>query len=234
MTNVNMVDFVILGLLLVSAFIGIARGFTREVLGIGSWVGALFAAIYGLVYARPFISAYIHNTFVADVVSGLVIFVIALFILGSISRHISKGVKGSVLGGLDRSLGFIFGVARGGVVVVIAYFIATLTSDPEKWPEEIKNAKSYPHVLRGAHWLRSLVPAEALKNLEQATPKKEELETEAKKQTVDTVVSALSQPKANAPKTETESDKKDDTGYKDSERSDMERLVKNNDKKTPK
>ena len=231
MANVNMVDFVIIGLLLVSAFIGLARGFTREVLGIGSWVGALFAALYGLVLARPFVSIYIQNTFVADMVSGLLIFVIALFVLGSLSRHISKSVKGSALGGLDRSLGFLFGIARGSVIVVIAYFIGTVTSDPEKWPSEIKAAKSYPHVVDSANWLRGLVPAEALKNLDIRAPIQEEIKEEAKKKAVDNVVSALSQPKAaNSKTTEPTADDGQETGYQEKQREDMERLVKNNDK----
>lgn len=232
MNEINMLDFAVLGLLLVSAFIGIARGFTREVLGIGAWIGALFIALYGLVIIRPLLAPYIKSPFVADVVAGLLLFVIGLFILGSFSRAISSSVKGSVLGGLDRSLGFVFGIARGGVVLVIGYFAATLFSKPETWPDEIKAAKSYPYVLEGAEWLKTTIPMDSLKNLGLDKKEKEEIVETAKVKSVEHVVSALSQPKAiGAIKTTQEeaNNPKKDEGYADTQRSDMERLVKNNE-----
>lgn len=232
MSSINMVDFAVLGLLLVSAFIGIARGFTREVLGIGAWAGAFLTALYGLVIVRPLLAPYIKNPFVADVVAGLILFVIALFIFGSLSRMVSRSVKGSVLGGLDRSLGFIFGIARGGMVLVMIYFIATLVSNAEKWPQEIKDAKFYPYVLDGAAWIRSVIPADAIKNLGLKTLTQEEIEAAATQKSVEHVVSALSQPKAAspAPSTDTKTEEtKKEAGYADTQRGDMERLVKNNE-----
>ena len=77
MGGINMVDFAVFGLLLVSAFVGIMRGFTREVLGIFAWLGALIVALYGISLLRPLLFPYIKNPFVADVVSGLVREVIA-------------------------------------------------------------------------------------------------------------------------------------------------------------
>ncbi len=195
MASINMVDFAVVGLLLVSGFIGIARGFTREILGVAAWIGALFAALYGLVLVRPLLAPYIKTPFIADVVAGVLIFVVALFILGSFSRSISRHVKGSVLGGLDRSLGLIFGVIRGGVILIICYFVATLFYPKmEKWPADVKDSKSYPYVVDGTDWLKSLMPEDIINKLG-LKDKPEEVAT-PKDKALDQVVSALSQPKA--------------------------------------
>ncbi len=230
MDGINMVDFAVLGLIFVSAFIGIARGFTREILGIAAWIGAFIIAIYGLILVRPLLTPYIKSALVADVVAGLVLFVIALFILGSVSRSLSGRVKGSVLGGLDRSLGFLFGIARGGAIIVVAYLISTLVTDIKKWPEEIKASKSYPYVLDGATWLQNAVPADAIKNLGLLKTPAEEEEVKTEPST-EHVVTALSQPKPTGFTTDDpkKSEDKKKEGYADTQTGDMERLVKNNE-----
>lgn len=229
MGEINTYDFVVFGLLLVSAIIGLARGFTREILGIAAWVGAAVVSVYGIILVRPLLTHYIKNPFVADVVAGLILFVIALFFFGSISRSVSIKVKGSVLGGLDRSLGFLFGILRGGIVIAIVYFFTSLIWNVEKWPEEIKKAKMYPYVVDSADWIRNSIPQDAIKNLGlKAVPKEEG----TLQNSVENMVHALSQPKpagaapdGNAPET------KKEEGYADTHRDDMERLVKNNEKK---
>lgn len=229
--SINMVDFAVFGLLMLSGFIGILRGFTREVLGVAAWIGALFAALYGIVWTRPLLAPYIKSAFIADVVAGIVIFVIALFFLGTLSRNVSRTVKGSVLGGLDRSLGLVFGVVRGGVIVIIAYFGATLVYPKmEKWPAEVKDAKSYPYVVEGTDWMKTLFPSDITKRL--GLVEKQEEEGLAKDKSVDAVVSELSQPKPAAPvKPEGEEKKgepKKEEGYPEANRDDMEKLVKKN------
>src|SRR3990167_294789 len=101
----NMVDFAIIFLLGISILIGILRGATREVLGIAGWVGALATVFYGLPLFRPLGRYYIHNPMIADAAIAGVLFILSLAVFILISRLISTKVKGSLLGGLDRSLG---------------------------------------------------------------------------------------------------------------------------------
>ena len=51
----NVVDIAILAVLLLSALAAFSRGFVREVLAVGSWIAAIFAVIYLLAPARPFL-----------------------------------------------------------------------------------------------------------------------------------------------------------------------------------
>src|SRR5579862_6964798 len=97
------------------------RGLVREVLGIGSWIAAGFVAAWAFPYVRDRFRAWIGHGDVADVAGFGVVFLLALFILSVVSGVIGGVVRGSVLGGLDRTLGIVFGVLRGAGLVMVAY-----------------------------------------------------------------------------------------------------------------
>jgi len=192
--QINFVDLAVFGLFILSAAIGIARGFTRETFGVVAWIGAALATIFGIIWSRPYIQQWIDNPFVADVLTGLIIFIAVLFILGSISRVLSTKVKGSLLGGLDRSLGLLFGLVRAAFILVVAFFVAALVWPAEKWPENVKDARTYPYVADGAKWLHGLIPEEALKNLGLKATDKDEEEGSDSETSLEHIVKSLSQP----------------------------------------
>ncbi len=163
--SLNWVDIIVVLVLAVSSVLGFMRGLTREVLGIGGWVGALLITLYGLVFARILVQPYINNPFVVDIVAALALFLISLTLLIFISRHISLKVKGSILGSLDRSLGIGFGFARGGALLCITLLMASFIWKPAQWPDPVKTARSSEYVAKGANWMKNMVPNEAVKNL---------------------------------------------------------------------
>ena len=73
-------DLAIVGILLVSAVLAFARGFVHEVLSMAAWIGAAFAVVFGLPYARPIARQFISLPLLADVAAGGVIFIVALLI----------------------------------------------------------------------------------------------------------------------------------------------------------
>ena len=117
----NWVDLAVLGVAGLSALIGFARGLVREVLGVGAWLGA--AAVAAIAF--PFASAKAHTMItdpgIADVVAAVAVFLVALILLSLIASWVGGVVRNSALGGLDRSLGLIFGLVRGAALIVIAY-----------------------------------------------------------------------------------------------------------------
>src|SRR5436190_1814350 len=130
----NIVDLAIILLLGLSVLVGIFRGATREVLGIAGWIGALATMFYGLSLFRPLGRHYIHNAMIADLVVAGVLFVLSLAVFILISRTLSIRVKGSLLGGLDRSLGLIFGVLRGVLVICLVYLVLGFFYPPGQVP----------------------------------------------------------------------------------------------------
>src|SRR6476646_9939208 len=103
------VDLVVLAVLAVSALLAFMRGLVREVLGLAAWVGAIFAAVWALPRVRPQFVQWLGN-------SPWVVLII-------LSRWISAFVRNSPIGGVDRTLGLVFGLARGAAIIVLAYIV---------------------------------------------------------------------------------------------------------------
>lgn len=167
---VNVVDLAVLAVLLVSAIFAYARGFMHEILSIGGWIGAIFATIYGFPYAQPYARDLIPIQLAADLAAGVVIFVFTLFSLSFIIRAIAKHIQQSSLNVLDRSLGFLFGLVRGALIVCLAYLGVEFLITPQEQPTWLREAKSMPLILRGADGLRGMIPDNLESKLKDAAP----------------------------------------------------------------
>ena len=155
---VNVTDIGVGVVLLVSALLAYARGFVHEVLAVGGWIGAIFATIYGFPYVKPFARDLIDPQWVADLAAGTVLFIVSLVVLSIITRAISKRVQASMLNALDRSLGFLFGIVRGAVLVSLAYVGVEMMQPVSEQPPWLRSARSMPVIEAGARLLRSLIP----------------------------------------------------------------------------
>lgn len=161
-SSFNIIDLAIILILALSVVVGILRGATREVLGIAGWVGALATVFYGLPLFRPLGRHYIQNPMIADGVVAGILFILSLAVFILISRTLSGRVKGSLLGGLDRSLGLIFGFFRGVLVICLIYLVLGFFYPPGQTPESIKNARLTPWFMEGAKELTHFIPKDYL------------------------------------------------------------------------
>ena len=158
---VNVVDISVGVVLLISALLAYGRGFVHEVLSVGGWVGAIFATIYGYPYLKPYAHDLISIEVAADLAASVTVFVATLLVLSLLTRAIAKGVQSSALNVLDRSLGFLFGVLRGAVLVCLAYIAVEWMLPPADQPQWLRSARSMPLIEEGASFLKSLVPEDA-------------------------------------------------------------------------
>ena len=156
----NWVDLAVLAVILLSGLFAFMRGLVREVLGVGAWiVAALVASPYGLFpYVQPWVRQQFSNPTTADIVAFGGVFVITLILLWLVAGTISGLIRGSVLGGLDRTLGLVFGLARGVVIIAAAYIVAGIAIPVAQWPEPVVDARSLPIAHRTALWLTAQVP----------------------------------------------------------------------------
>lgn len=216
----NWIDILVIATLLISGAFAYARGFVHEVLSIVGWVGATFATIYGTPVLKHFTYQFIGSTFVADLVTGALIFIGVLVILSIITKQISSGVKSSALGALDRALGFLFGLLRGAVIVSLVWIGYEWMTPPKEQPKWIFEARTIALVIQGADMLKALAPpSEPDKNTdpnakEPATPQS----STDSQNLLDKAINAV--PKAP-----------DDTttpGYGQKERNEMDRLFQTN------
>lgn len=158
---INPADAVIAVVLLISAAFAFVRGFVREALGMAAWAGAAFAVVYAFEPAKPYVRGLIKKTLLADAVTLASIFLGTLIILTIVAHAVTARVRGSRLGGVDRSLGFAFGLLRGAVVMSLAYMFLVWAVAPEDRPAWIEEARFTPWVKGGAEMIRNLVPPEA-------------------------------------------------------------------------
>ncbi len=157
----NFVDICVLAIIGLSALLALSRGLVKEVLSILSWVGAVLAVIFLLPRLRPIVGHYIKEPLLADIAAGIGIFIVALVILGILNHYLSSNVRASALGALDRSLGLVFGLVRGGVIVCFAYILMTWAMpNPTTRPDVINEARTERLVAQGADFLKGLLPAD--------------------------------------------------------------------------
>jgi membrane protein required for colicin V production len=105
---------------LISALLATTRGATREILSLASWAGAGIFAVWMWQNNPQYAREYIAEQTVADIVTIAASFFIALVILHLVTMRIADFVVDSRIGALDRTLGFLFGAARGVLIILIA------------------------------------------------------------------------------------------------------------------
>jgi len=212
---VNVFDVGVIAVLLISALLAYARGFVHEVLAIVGWIGAIFATFYGFPYLQPYARQFIPMDLAADLTAGVVTFIFTLVVLSMMTRAVSKKVQASALNALDRALGFLFGLLRGALIVVLAYIGLELVMPPEKQPDFVRNARSMQLIEPAARELIKLLPDRYGGN-KGSGDRTESPATSAGKVVLDII--------SPAPKTTA---KKDADGYGSGQRREMDRLIGN-------
>ena len=155
---ITILDGVVIGVALFSAILAMVRGFSREVLSLVSWGGSAYAAYKLHPLLLPYAKQYTTSNTVALAASAGIVFLIALIILSFITMKIADFIIDSRIGALDRTLGFIFGAARGLLIVVVAMMFFNWLVDPPQRPDWITNAKSKPMIDGLGAKLISLLP----------------------------------------------------------------------------
>lgn len=153
------VDLGVLAVILISALLAMVRGFTREVLAIASWGAAALAALYLHKMLEPYLIGYpyMDKDNIRPLAAMGIIFLVTLILVSIITVKISDLVLDSKIGALDRSLGFIFGAARGFLLCVIAFmFFQWLVQGKE--PDMSKNARMRPVLIETGEKLIAMLP----------------------------------------------------------------------------
>ena len=137
-------DLGVVAIVLISAFLAMLRGFTREVLAIASWVAAAAAGFYLRDYLTPYLKPYISKEPGLSIAAATIIFFVALIVVSIITVNLSDAILDSKVGALDRSLGFLFGVARGFLLCTIGYVFFSMLDPPDRQYSWIREAKTRP------------------------------------------------------------------------------------------
>ena len=130
MDSFTIIDFGVIIIIAVSALLAFSRGMVREGMAIAGWIAAAILAFIFADTAQPLVR---QIPYLGDILgdscellilaSFAVIFAVALLIVSIFTPLLSTIVQKSILSGLDKNLGFIFGICRGLVLVIAAFFV---------------------------------------------------------------------------------------------------------------
>jgi len=176
---ITLLDIVLIAVMLISGLLAMVRGFMREILSIIAWILAAGATLYAYSKLLPLAKQYFNNDIVAAVAVIGGVFLLTLLIVSIVTVRISDMVLDSRVGALDRTVGFLFGLARGLVIVVVAFMFFSWLVPDHSQPEWVRSAKSRVVLTGTGQWLMSMLPEDPegtiLKKLKK--PRPEDTET---------------------------------------------------------
>jgi membrane protein required for colicin V production len=215
----NPLDIGIIVVIGLSAIFAFARGFVREALSIVAWVGAAFITLDGFSTVYALVDPMVKNPLLSQLIAGFGLFVASLIVLTIFTGIIARSVRSSALSPIDRTLGFIFGLARGAFIVSLLYLLLDVSVQPTDRPAWLREAKSGPYLHEGAEMLRTVLP-ESLK-LKSAAAAEETIRAMTPAVEAQKAIRALANPTAPAP---TAPDQQPAPTYRPSDQRKMDQL----------
>lgn len=167
------IDIIVLVILLISAGIAFMRGFIREVLTIAGVVGGLAAAYFGAPHLKPHMRGWfgveedvvperlfgiLPYDVLADALSYGLIFIVVVTVLSFISHSLAEWARRTGLGAIDRSMGFLFGLIRGILLLGVLYLPVHLFVDAQAKEDWFKDTKSHIYLEKVAAAMASYLP----------------------------------------------------------------------------
>ena len=180
---IPLLDILLLVVMLVSGLLAMIRGFMREILSIGAWGLAALATLWAYAKVLPIAKGYFSSDMVAAGVTVGGVFLLTLLIVSIITVRISDMVLDSRVGALDRTLGFLFGLGRGLVIVVVAFLFFAWLVPERSQPTWVSGAKSKVVLQSTGQWLMSMLPDDPestiLKRLKKPKPEDQDAPPDA-------------------------------------------------------
>jgi membrane protein required for colicin V production len=170
----TLLDIIVIGVMLVSGLLAMVRGFMREILSIAGWGAAALVTLYSYPRLLPAAKGFLNSEIAASVAVVAGVFIGTLIVVSIVTVRISDMILDSRIGALDRTLGFVFGLARGLLIIVVAFLFFSWLVQEKQQPEWVTKAKSLGVLQTSGEWLKSILP----EDIEKYFPKKRKPEDE--------------------------------------------------------
>ena len=169
----GIIDFILIAVVLISGLLASYRGLIRELLGLIAWIFAAFGAFYGFSVVSPLFQKIILNPKVADIVAAIVIALIILVICTIINAKITEKLRKSVLSGLDRILGFAFGVLRGLLLAFVIYYFAEFALPKETIEDYSDKNFSVDYLKKTMPFVENILPDDVVNGIQDMSKKQQ-------------------------------------------------------------
>ena len=170
---VSLIDLIFLFITVFSVIKCYNKGFVLSLLSASKWLLAYVITLILFPKAKPYFKNIIDNEYVLDVVLGITIFVLVVFIILITNKAISKTVKFVGLGRLDSLFGLFFGFIRSYVICICLFSAVDIVYNYSKWPINTDKSYTFPYIEKGSNYLLKDFPNE--KNYQDSKEKIEEL-----------------------------------------------------------
>ncbi len=180
---ITILDLVLLAVMLISGLLAMVRGFMREILSIAAWGAAALVTLYSYQKLLPTAKTYFNNSdTIASIAVIAGVFIGTLIVVSIVTVRISDMILDSRIGALDRTVGFLFGLARGLLIVVVAFLFFAWLVPVKQRPDWVSSAKSLTMLQSTGDWLMSLLPDDPentiLKRFKKTKPEDEQNDAE--------------------------------------------------------
>ena len=156
--NVSTFDLIYL-ILTIFFLINCARkGFVLSILSASKWILAYIVTLIIFPKTKPYVKDIIDNEYLLDMILGVSIFVIVVFVILLINKAISKAVTYSGMGSLDKIFGFFFGFIWSYVVAVFIFSAVDIVYNHSKWAIKVDKSLTYQWVENGSNYLIKVFP----------------------------------------------------------------------------
>ncbi len=151
-------DIILVAIMISSGFLAMLRGLTREMLSIMSWALAALATLFAYTRFRDDVRSLIDTPMFADATLIGAVFITSLIVFSLLTANVSERVLESRVSALDRTLGFVYGLLRGLILVVIVYLIGSQIVEPKNMPDWVKEAQSRVLIERTGERIIKILP----------------------------------------------------------------------------
>ena len=158
--SISVLDLVYLIITILSLIKCYIKGFVISVLAMAKWLLAYVLTLIIFPRVKPYVKNIIDNEYILDIVLGISIFIIIIFFILLINKGISKAVKYTGLGNLDRMFGFFFGFVRSYIIAVCIFSAAHIVYNHDKWPINHNKSYIFPYLKKGSNYLLKEFPDE--------------------------------------------------------------------------
>ena len=151
--NISAFDLIVSLITIYSMAHCAAKGFMMSLLSFSKWLLALIITIVLVPKLNPWIQDYVESKFVTDIGLGIFVYIVSLFIIINIGKAISRAVKYTGLGSVDKSFGLIFGIFKGYIICVCIFSLLNWFYPHKKWPIETDGTYSFEIIYKGSVFL---------------------------------------------------------------------------------
>ena len=157
---ISIIDLIYLIITILSIFKCYRKGFVLSILAASKWLLAYVVTLFLFSRIKPYFKNIIDSEYVLDVLLGIIIFVLVVFVILMINKGISKAVKFVGLGRLDSIFGLFFGFIRSYVICVCLFSALDIVYNYKKWPINVNKSYTFPYLEKGSNYLIKEFPNE--------------------------------------------------------------------------